>query len=95
MSEASREARERRFWDGYLKRLHKQGITPPADRWHVLRAEGFIRVFPDRKLADLTADDVSAYLLRVGREGNLEGWQYRQVVVAIRILFSTVKPEWL
>lgn len=95
MSEASREARERRFWDNYLKILHKQGIKPAADRWHVVRAEGFIRAFPGRKLADLSADDVSTYLQRVGREGNLEDWQYRQVVVAIRILFSTVKPEWL
>ncbi len=95
MSEASRKARERRFWDNYVKLLHKQGIMPPADRWHVLRAEGFIRAFPGQKLADLSPDEVSTYLQRVGREGNLEGWQYRQVVVAIRILFSTVKPEWL
>lgn len=54
MSEASREARERRFWDGYLKLLHKQGIKPPADRWHVLRAEGFIRAFAGQRLADLS-----------------------------------------
>lgn len=95
MSEASREARERRFWDNFLKLLHKQGVKPPADRWHVVRAEGFIRAFPGQKLAELSADDVSGYLLRVGREGGLEDWQFRQVVVAIRILFSTVKPEWL
>jgi len=95
MSEASREERQRRFWDNYLKLLHKQGVKPPADRWHVVRAEGFIRAFPGQKLADLSADDVSTYLQKVGRQGNLEDWQYRQVVVAIRILFSTVKPEWL
>lgn len=95
MSEASREARERRFWDNYLKLLHKQGVKPPADRWHVLRAEGFIRAFAGQRLADLSADDVSGYLQRVGREGGLADWQFRQVVVAIRILFSTVKPEWL
>lgn len=95
MSEASREDRERRFWDNYLELLHKQGVKPPADRWHVVRAEGFIRSFQGLKLADLSAEDVSDYLLKVGREGALEDWQYRQVVVAIRILFSTVKPEWL
>ena len=95
MSEASQQSREARFWDGYLELLHKQGVKPPADRWHVVRAEGFIRAFPGRKLADLSADEVSDYLVKVGREGALEDWQYRQVVVAIRILFSTVKPEWL
>ncbi len=94
MSEASREERERRFWDGYLKLLHKQGVKPPADRWHVVRAEGFIRAFPGRRLAELTPDEVSAYLESMGRNGTLEDWQYRQLVLAIRILFSTVKPEW-
>ena len=95
MSEASQQSREARFWDGYLELLHKQGVKPPTDRWHVVCAEGFIRAFPGRKLADLSADEVSDYLVKVGREGALEDWQYRQVVVAIRILFSTVKPEWL
>jgi hypothetical protein len=95
MSEVSREDRQRRFWDNFIKLLHKQGVKPPADRWHVVRAEGFIRAFPGRKLADLTADEVTAYLERVGREGALEDWQFRQVVVAIRILFSTVRPAWL
>lgn len=95
MSEALREERERRFWDRYLKLLHDQGVKPPADRWHVVRAEGFIRAFPGQKLAELTADDVSAYLQTVGRAGALSDWQFRQVVVAIRILFSTVKPAWM
>ena len=43
MSEALREERERRFWERYIKLLHVHGVKPPADRWHVVRAEGFIR----------------------------------------------------
>lgn len=94
MSEASREERERRFWDRYLEILHNQGVTPPSDRWHVVRAERFILAFPGRRLAELTPDEVSAYLAKAGEDGRLEDWQYRQLVAAIRILFSTVKPAW-
>ena len=88
MGQVSREERQRRFWDSFIQLLHEQGVKPPADRWHVVRAEGFIRAFPGRKLAELTADDVTAYLEKLGREGALEGWQFRQVVVAIQILLN-------
>ena len=91
MSEALREERERRFWDRYLKLLHDQGVKPPADRWHVVRAEGCIRAFPGQKLAELTPEEVSDYLQTMGRAGALSDWQFRQVVVAIRILFSVLK----
>jgi hypothetical protein len=95
MREASREDRERLFWDRYLQTLHSQGVTPPFDRWHVLRAEQFIRGISGRHLADIGAGEVSAYLEEAGRNGDLKAWQYRQLVVAIRILFSMVKPGWL
>jgi integron integrase len=95
MSEASREDRERRFWDRYLKVLHSHGVKPPFDRWHVLRAEQFIKAFPARRLGELGPDEVSRYLEEAGRKGDLKDWQYRQLVVATRILFSIVEPEWL
>lgn len=93
MADAERAERERRFWDRYIKILHKQGITPPFDRWHVIRAEQFLKAFPDRKLADQTPDSVHAYLEDCGRQAGLQGWQFRQIVVATRILFSMVAPE--
>lgn len=95
MSEALREERERRFWDRYIKLLHSQGVKPPADRWHVVRAEAFIRAFPGRRLAELGREEVSGYFEKMGREGGLADWQFRQMVLAIQILFSTVKPEWM
>lgn len=95
MGETTREDRERRFWDRYLKILHSHGIRPPFDRWHVVRAEQFIRAFPDRRLGELGADEVWGYLQEVGRKGDLKDWQYRQIVVATQILFSIVEPEWM
>lgn len=79
MAEADRAERERRFWDRYINILHKHGIKPPFDRWHVVRAEQFLKAFPDRKLADHTPDSVHGYLEGVGRQAGLQDWQFRQV----------------
>lgn len=84
--------RARRFWDRYVNILHKHDITPPSDRWHVVRAEQFLNTFQDRKLAQHTPDTVRGYLEDLGRQGGLQDWQYHQAVRAIRILFSMVTP---
>jgi len=94
MVQEDRVERERRFWDRYIQLLHNQGIFPPYDRWHVRRAEAFIHAFSGRKLGDIGADEVAAYLAQIGRNGNLEPWQFRQVVDAIRNLYSIVRTEW-
>jgi hypothetical protein len=62
MSEASLQDLVCRFVVNFLKHPHKQGVNPPARRWHVVRSEGFIRAFPGQRLADLSQDEVSAYL---------------------------------
>lgn len=94
MTQDLRAARERQFWDRYTKTLHNQGVKPPFDQWHVRRAESFIQAFPDRRLGELGPEDVTAYLTRMGREGSLKPWQFRQMVDAIRILYSIVRTEW-
>lgn len=94
MVKGERADRERRFWDRYIQLLNNQGIKHPFDRWHVRRAEEFIRAFPDRKLAEIGADEVSAYLTETGSKGDLKPWQFRQVVDAIWILYSIVRTEW-
>ncbi len=94
MREESRAVRERRFWGRYIEVLNKQGIKPPFDKWHVRRAEAFIRAFPNRRLADLGPEDVSGYLTQMGRQGAMKPWQFRQVVDAIRSLYSIVSTEW-
>ncbi|MFW6184053.1 MAG: site-specific integrase, partial [Chloroflexota bacterium] len=86
--------REQRFWNRYINRLHQQGIKPPFDRWVVRRAETFIKAFPNQRLAELTADDVSGYLTQAGRDGRLKAWQFRQVVDATWNLYSIVRVEW-
>ena len=94
MSKGATAEQEQRFWERYIKSLNDQGINQPADRWHVVWAERYIRAFPGLRLADHTGETVSGYLETVGRQRDLKPWQYRQAIVAIRNLFSVVKPEW-
>jgi integron integrase len=83
-----------RFWDRYLELLTKQGIKESAQRWYVLRAEHYIKAFPDKKLAHHTAGDITGYLERMGRSGQLMDWQFRQLVDAIRNLFLNITNRW-
>lgn len=94
MDDDQRTARERRFWARYTNAIIHQGIKPSLVRWHVLRAKSFIKAFPGRRLADLGPDDVAAYLTQAGRQPAMEPWQFRQIVDAIRILYSIVRMEW-
>lgn len=95
MAEGMLTERERRFWDRFIQRLHKQGIRPPFDRWYVVRAEQFIRAFPGRRLAEITAGEVTDYLTAIGRDAKLKPWQFEQVVGAIQTLYSMVSAEWV
>ncbi len=94
MADDFRAARERQFWDHYSKAALKQGIKPDFARWHVLRAKSFIKAFPGRRLADLGTDEIAAYFLKAGREGTMKPWQFRQIVDAVRILYSIVRTDW-
>ncbi|SFM65708.1 hypothetical protein SAMN05421721_1194 [Ectothiorhodospira mobilis] len=72
--------KERVFWSRFSKHLIQKGIKPESVRWYRIRAEQFIRAFPRRRLASLTPDDVSGYLLKAGESPNLKPWQYLQVM---------------
>ncbi|MGE0080758.1 MAG: hypothetical protein AB7U81_05625 [Thiohalomonadaceae bacterium] len=94
MAEGMLAEQERRFWDGLIQRLHKQGIRPPFDRWYVVRAEQFTRAFPGRRLAEITAGEVTDYLTGIGHDTKLKPWQFEQVVAAIQTLYSMVNTAW-
>lgn len=94
MPDDNRDARELKFWTQYSNTLAKQGIKPDFVRWHVLRAQAFIKAFPGRRLVDLGPDDITGYLQKTGRDGAMKPWQFRQVVDAIRILYSIVRTDW-
>ena len=84
----------RRFWDKYLNQLHKDGVKPPFDAWHVKRAEAFIKR-SSKRLAEHSPTEIERYLRDAGRDPRLKAWQFRQIVDAIRTLFAVAGVSWL
>jgi len=85
----------RSFWHRYTEMVRNSGIKAPFDAWMVRRAEHYIAAHPDRRLADQTPAEVDAYLAELGRNPALKGWQFRQAVDAIRMLFVLAGVPWL
>ncbi len=61
----------------------------------MIRAEQYIKAFPDKRLADHNPEDVVSYLEQQGRAGRIQDWQFRQLVDAIQNLFSMLGVSWL
>jgi integron integrase len=78
------------IWDSFLRAVRSRGVKPPVDRWYVIRAEQFAKTLGEGGPEACTAADVTTYLGELGRRGNLEDWQYRQVIDALEILLAAV-----
>lgn len=76
-----------RFFDNYLKLLHKHAIPEKQRRWYVKHVEAFIKAQNGRKIKALSGADISTYLDVLGRENRLLGWQFSQRITALRILY--------
>ena len=77
-----------RFWDNYLKLLNKKDFKPGTERWYVYQAEQYIKANADLRLAQHKPENVTEYLTKLGQNTQMPGWQYRQAVSAIQILFT-------
>ncbi len=84
-----------RFWDTCILKTTAYNVPEAARRWCVRHVEQFIKAQSGRRLITLTADDIEHYLKQKGRNEKLADWQFKQVVDALRILFSdVVSPSW-
>jgi integron integrase len=92
---STREQQIARFWSNYLAQLEKARVRQDRRRWYVLRAERFLEVIRPRRLAALSAQEVSQYLSEAGRNTSLAPWQFVQIVDAIRILGLTAGAPWV
>lgn len=85
---------ESRFWDKFNVKTTSYNIKPEVARWYVRHAEQYIKTH-QKRLAMHTAEDVENYLTGKGRNRRLHDWQYRQIVLALKILFTDmVKVTW-
>ena len=66
-----------------------------ARRWYVKHVEIFIKAHPDHRLAELQAADIAKYLEELGRKPDMPDWRFRQVIDALRILYTEIiRPDW-
>ena len=78
------------MWTRFLTLLRERGIKDSSARWHVFRAEQFLKTRRDGDPTAFAAEDIAGYLRAVGGNARLEDWQYRQVVEALEVLFARV-----
>ena len=85
---------ESRFWDKFIYKTTCYNIKPDVARWYVRHAESFIKS-QHKRLALQTAEDVEKCLTEKGRNQFLQDWQFRQIVTALKILFTEmVTVDW-
>ena len=76
-----------RFYDNYLKCLDKASIPENQRRWYVKHIEAFIKAHSGHKIKSLARQELDRYLVMLGRQNQLSGWQFAQCINAIRILY--------
>jgi len=78
-------------WGDFVDLARRNGVPERALRWYVLRLEHYLRAHPDKPLRRHEAADVREYLEGLGRRGRLQGWQFRQAVHALQLLFARLE----
>lgn len=75
------------FWDNFNKNLREQGLKESSVRWHVIRAEEYLRENGKTDLATHTEEDVVSFLKSCSKNDSLLDWQFTQIVNAIQNIF--------
>jgi len=76
-----------RFWHNYFSILEKSSVPERVRPWYRKHVEGYIRAHSGRRLGEHLPHDVDEYLAAKGRMAQVQEWQFRQIVDALRLLF--------
>ncbi len=57
-TKASQPGAVKHFWDRYIQHLANNGVKSAVTRWYVIRAEQYIKAFPDKRLVSHCSKDV-------------------------------------
>ena len=76
-----------RFWDHYIEVLQDAAVPEKSRRWYVVRIERYLAAHP-QPLPEHTAETVRQYLSQAGRDPQIQGWLFRQLVHALQLLFT-------
>ena len=82
-----------RFWDKFIQKTKSYGAKEGAAKWYVRHAETYIKDHAGVRLSQHTAVQVTTYLTEKGRNKQLEDWQFKQLVRAIKLLFTEMVPR--
>ena len=85
-----KESRENRFWNNYLAVLIERQIKSSLYTWYVRHCEAFIGVNREIRLKQHTKITVSAYLEVLINSEKQEGWQKKQAIDALSLLFKSI-----
>jgi hypothetical protein len=82
-------------WDTFIEICRQHGVAGDATRWYVVRIERYLKAHrelpPDRH----DARHVAEYLGQAGRDPDLPGWTFRQLVHALQLYFvHVIHPSW-
>ena len=75
------------FWDKYIAIARLYKVKESALRWHVRHAETYLSTVDDLPVTEHVARHVENYLTDKGRNPDIAGWQFQQIVLALEILF--------
>ncbi|MEW8663077.1 MAG: integron integrase [Candidatus Thiodiazotropha sp.] len=83
------------FWNKYSDILKRFRIPERSITWYRRHVEFFIDNHPNTRLKEHSIASVDAWLGKLGRNPNVNEWQFRQKVDALRLLFChCLKMSW-
>jgi hypothetical protein len=85
-TQARREQGRPSGWDRYLSVLERARVPVGQRRWYVQGAEAFVGAMRPKRLSEVSAAEIKAFLPRYAREQRLNDWQFRQTVDALQLL---------
>lgn len=84
-----------RFWDKFIEISKGYNSNPDITRWYIVRAEEYIKAHPQQRLKTHKPVHVERYFSKIAEEKRLQNWQFRQLVIALKILFMDIlKAKW-
>jgi integron integrase len=77
-----------KFWRNYAEMLKRFPIPAKSIPWYRRHIEAFISDHPHVRLKSHSAKSVVDWLEHIGKDSQINAWQYRQKVDSLRILFG-------
>ncbi len=81
------DPRIKQFWHAYAETIQLFRIPEKARLWYQKHVESFVQHSPGIRLLDRKSEHIEQWLNQVGRSKELDNWQFRQCVDALRLLY--------